>query len=382
MRKIIPIVLCTSGVVLFVFCKKNVDFLTDVGDWKEEEECMEVEGEGRICLEKQIEFITVGDIGDHPLDMIFVLDVSRSMDDDLSRFGRAFRSLISQVENTDWRMFFTTTDHGDHEYSEDSSGQKYYTNQSWKTYYGNEPHFCKFMDLEYNGQVFLNHKQLSKRMVNYEDIFRDTLTPNSGHERCILAPNCQGDMEQPLRVLVACFHQLRQIIRKDAAVAVFIATDEDERVEDFQKATPAEKVIQTFESIFPGQRFYAFAFLIKDEDCYIQQNQYSSVAYGDRVAKLTSLTHGESFSICDADYDDSLRKFSTLLRDKLSQIVLKQKPFLPERLLEVEFISGSSSGGWRVIDQEIIFSEPLSPGTELKVTYYTKKNNILLSEIR
>ena len=72
-----------------------------------------------MCVEQKEETIVIKDITNHPIDMIFVWDVSQSMQADLLRIGQAFDSLISQVEDTDWRIMFTTTYHGDHEFEED-----------------------------------------------------------------------------------------------------------------------------------------------------------------------------------------------------------------------------------------------------------------------
>ena len=157
-------------------------------------------------------------------------------------------------------------------------GLRYFTNENWRNYKGNKPYFGQLMYLKRKGNT-LNTKVLSREILNYKEIFRDTLDIDPAKEFGCSEISCPIDMEQPLRSLMASFHRLAQRtrspsepkIRKDSDVVVFIATDEDERVEDPRNATRAESVIRTFQTLFSGQRLYAFAFLVQSTECYTQQ---------------------------------------------------------------------------------------------------------------
>ena len=378
-------------VMILVSCGTRVDFLTHV-DFESPElaaggtakGCLTIEGGGDVCVEQKEEIIRIKDTTNHPLEMIFVSDLSQSMISDLSRLGRAFKPLISQVEATDWRMMFTTAYHGDHTFEENlDTGKKTFTNENWWNYAGDMPYFGQLMYLKYN-EHNLGIKVLSKAVGSYEEIFQDTLDIDPYRDFGCSEEFCPVDIEQPLRVLIASFHRLSRParspfaprIRKNSDVIVFISTDEDERVEDPTNATRAEEVIKTFQTLFPGQKLYAFAFLVNSRDCYTQQvKQKRPVAYGRRVSILTSLTHGKSFSICDPDYGDSMEAFSSLLKARLQGEELEQDPFLPEKL-EVNFPANVNPTDWDVIGKELIFKDPLPPGTKLKITYFVKKQMI------
>ena len=201
------------------------------------------------------------------LEILFVVDVSGSMDDNLEEIGEHMQPLLSDIQDKNWRMAFTTADHGDHSKSK-------ITSERWEDYEGALPKFGKLMKLEKRGKV-LNQFILDRHTSEHEQVFRDTLTRQQSSD-CELPPYCQGDNEQPLRSLKAAISRYevnpenKDFFQPNADTVVVVVTDEDERRNDSRNATTAEEVIQTYERIFKGQkkRLFGFSVSIQKEKCY------------------------------------------------------------------------------------------------------------------
>ena len=376
----------------FLSCGSKVQFLR-TGEEKEDPppeqtpspECLEKVINGKtICVQQEVKIFLVEELAKKPIDFLFVVDVSPSMWDDLSRLGQAFSDLMSQISVSDWQMLFTTADHGDYE-KDPKTGQEmmiFSSQQDWKNYNGKAPHFGQFMDLEYQGKR-LNQKSLTANTPDYINVFKDTLTKTLS-EDCSSAPYCQGSLEQPLRVLKSSLERLKLLqtdsnssgpsLRDSASFVSFIVTDEDERVEDPDKATSAQEVVESFKKWFPEKSFHSFALLIQDEECLNLQKAHSpNSVYGEKVSKLAELTQGKNVSLCETNYGPPLREISHLLRNLIESLNLDYEPVLPEEI-RVEFIKGKSQADWTLNGKKLTFKAGLEPGAEIKVSYFVEKS--------
>lgn len=327
-----------------------------------------------VCVEQKVEIITIKNLEEEHINFLFILDVSASMTDDLSRLGEAFESLISQIRLIKWNMFFTTADHGDHDYTENlETKNKVFSSQKWEDYTGDKPYFGQFMDLEYKGES-INQKQLSVNTTDYINVFKDTLTKNL-EEDCDLAPYCQGSLEQPLRVLKS---SLKRLAKKDpfkGDIISIIVTDEDERSEDLENATKAQEVVNTFNTLFPEKSFHAFSLLIQDNNCLKQQQEYSPQSvYGERISELAKLTQGKNISLCELDYGPPLKSISRFVRNLIESVDLKEQPILTQNIT-IEFLKGSSRKQWELKNKKIVFKKALDIGSEIKVSYFYEVKN-------
>ena len=338
-----------------------------------------------ICVQKKEEIFYIDHLENQVVDFLFVLDVSVSMTAVLERLGQAFESLMSSIQKMNWRILFTTADHGDHFYTEDpSTGEKIFSHQSWEDYQESEPYFGQFMYLEHRGKK-IDSVSLSVNTLDYAQVFKDTLTRKTG-DSCELAPYCQRAMEQPLRAHKASLERLAKgdgsatspKLREQAPLISFIITNEDERKEDPDSATTAKELLSRFKELFPKKEFYAFGLLIPDDgspesqECLKQQmdsspdGRYSAV-FGQKVAELPRLTKGENISLCESDYGPPLQKISQLLRSHIQSLTLKEKPLLDS--LQVEFIKGEKQTSWKQDGQKLLFEQALPPHAEIKVSY-------------
>ncbi len=365
----------------FMACGSQIKVLSHLGDEEEDrpvakKNCLKKTLAGKtICVQQKTQNFYIKSLNNKAVDFVFVLDVSDSMLEDLSRLGQAFSFLISHIKDSDWRMFFTTADHGDYRLNTVTGGMEALvgSHQSWRDYKGKKPYFGRFMDLEYQGKT-LNQKELNAGTPDFAQVFQDSLTRKPG-EDCLLAPYCQGPLEQPLQVLNSVFERWAEeetYAKPSADFVSFIVTDEDERAEDQDQALTADKVLAGFKKLFPQKSFYSFAFLIQDEDCLIKQKKHSpSSQYGKKVSELARLTGGKNISLCEADYGPSLRDISALLKNLIESVKLASVPVLPGEI-QVEFIKGPARPDFRLEGNKLVFHPALEPGTELKVSYFVE----------
>ena len=334
-------------------------------------------------LQKKTQIFSIKGIKNKPINILFVLDVSDSMKDDLARMGEAFLPLMSQIKDTNWRLLLTTADHGDHNFIRDPNGKTIFSNQKWQDYKEDKPYFGQFMALEHNGQL-LPIKSLHKKVPFYNEVFKDSLT-RLLDDSCDLPPFCQGPLEQPLRALDASLERLfsteSHLWNTKGDVIAFLITDEDERVEDKNQATTAHSVLLNFESLFPTRNLYAFTISIQDDVCLKQQQQYSpQSAIAKNVANLATLTGGKNVSLCEKDYAQAFEKVSYFLRTLIEKVSLKQAPILPDEI-KVTFLKGQKIP-WTAKTKNIVFDSPLEPNSKIKVEYWVLDKHPSKEEVK
>ena len=357
--------------LLFVQCSSNHNFYIEDDEAFQQASVIDTAEEQPVCQSGEICSITEKftlNGSDISLSLLFVVDVSQSMREHLKRLGSALKPFLSHIKNFDWKMAFTTADHGDHVKTNGRVG-----GQSWQNYNGSKPHFGRFMNLEFRGSL-MKQKILNKQNDLYETIFYDTLTVNEGAKACRLAPYCQGDHEQPLKALKAAIEREENKKffgrKKKSDFAAVIITNEDERVEDIRNAVTAEEVKNTFYSVFPkGKSFYGFGIIVKSEDCYEREkSKDQAVEYGKRVGRLASLTNGKNISICAQDYGSALRDISSLIKKRVLDNVYLSTARPDPDSVEVK-MDPAQSAEWKVEGRHIVFTPSLKEGTKVEVTY-------------
>ena len=309
------------------------------------------------------------------LEIIFVVDASKSMDDNLTAVGQNMEALLSHVKKgQNWRIAFITADHGDHHDSPNEIADE----ESWESYHGKIPRFGQFMPLEKNGRVG-NQKILTQNTPEHAQVFKDTLT-RSHPDECSLPPFCHGYNEQPLRSLKSAIERAgsdpahQEFFKPHTDTAVIIVTDEDERKHDFVRATRARDVLTAYRNQFRRQnkRLFGFSISIQDEQCLSQENQgglfqKSSASYGRVIARLAELTGGSNISLCKENYGESLRDISKRAEELVQSISLKKLFYLPSTV-QVALIPHKDTA-WKLYGRSLVFSKSLPPGTKIKVSY-------------
>ena len=354
----------------FLSCGSNIEFSVPEDEIRLDCLVKEIEGE-EICVIEKTEIFDVKNFQDKTIDFLFILDVSPSMTDDLARLGDAFSGLMSQIKESKWRIFFTTADHGDHEYTETEDGILAFSQDRWQDYQQEGPYFGNLMFLEHQGKK-LDQKVLSVKVPEYNSVFKDTLTSLKSAD-CSQAPYCQGSLEQPLRVLNSTLERFSKssTIKETESLISFIITDEDERKEELEQATKAETVVGNFKSLFPKKSLYSFSIIIQDEECLASQRKYSAHSVlGTRISKLAPLAHGKNISICEESFVPALNEISKIVRRLVGSFKLSEKP-LSKASVKVEFLDKKQPPvKWHLEGKRIIFEQPLELNSKVKVTYF------------
>ena len=279
------------------------------------------------------------------------------------------QAILSYIQDKNWRMAFTTADHGDHNMEKKTS-------ERWESYSGSLPRFGKLMKLE-KGRRVLDQFILNQDTSEYEQIFKDTLTRNS---ECNLPPYCQGNNEQPLRALKAAINRYRtdtqnnSFFEPNVDTVVLIITDEDERRNDTQNATKAEEVIDTYEQMFAKQkkRLFGFSVSIQDEECYKNERGgfllSRGAAYGHIIGRLAELTGGRNVSLCSKNYGAALTDISKVTRSLVQSLVLQKIFYIPETV-RVSLFPPQPHVSWKLYGRKVVFSDDIQAGTQVAVSY-------------
>ncbi len=305
------------------------------------------------------------------LEVIWDIDASQSMDDNLIAVGDNLTSFLSNIQDKDWRMAFITADHGDH--------LEKLGSERWEDYDGKEARFGKFMSLERSGKIW-DQKILHKDVFHYAQIFQDTLTRRSPGE-CSLPPFCHQHNEQPLRALKAAIERVnsdpihQDFFKPNTDTVVIIITDEDERRHDFKNATTAEDVIQTYLTQFRGlkKRLFGFSISIQDASCLNRENNrkwlsQSAATYGRMIARLAELTGGQNISLCSEHYGDALADISQRTQKLIHSVTLQKLFYIPDTV-KVKLIPNQPDVSWKIYGRSLVFSDNIQPGTKIRVGY-------------
>ena len=315
------------------------------------------------------------------LEIILVVDVSGSMDEDLRAIGSNMTSLLAHIDEKKWRMAFITADHGDHDRNNPSEAER------WQDYKGSLPRFGQFMPLEKRGRIG-DQKILDKQTPNYIKVFRDTLVRESSDE-CDLPPFCQGRNEQPLRALKAAIERAesdrvhQEFFKPNTDTVVIIITDEDERKHEHLYATKAAEVLQAYTAQFKRQkkRLFGFSISIQDKECFEQERgsglffdwfDKSAVAYGKIIARLADITGGSNISLCEKNYSASLQDISERTKRLVHSVILREMFYIPDTV-EVELTPHQPNISWKLYGRSLVFSGDLLPETKITVHYQYEK---------
>ncbi len=199
--------------------------------------------------------------------------------------------------------------------------------------------------------------------ANAESTFASMVTVGtggSGNEQAMLASMMAFDKRNS---------ENAGFFRDSTDLAILVLSDEDE-MSNGASGTAASEVLQHFQRTWgESKRLLAFGIIIKtgDQACLAQQlSDSAGGSYGTRAADLARLTGGETFSICDSDYSDSLNAIGEKVRNLVFSIQLSQTPV--PRSVRVDISTGEQIP-FRVEGKRIIFERAPQQGARIVVSY-------------
>ena len=344
--------------------------------------------EDQTCFVLDKDLFEIGSAEYSDLEMMFIMDVSISMEDNLEKIGRGFSSLMSIIKDFNWKMAFTTADHGDHEYlfNTKNNTKQFAAPQSWRDYQGNQASFGRLMPLQ-KGQILLSQNILRSSDKDYEKIFYDTITldyekGSNKKVKCHLPPYCQEGHEQPLRVLKSVIEQAsypthNRFFDDDSLLAVFIVTDEEERAEDPQNAATALQVQEAFSQMFPSsKKMVVYGISIQDEKCLKEQRKKGNANYSSELNRLSKLTGGGGVDICQKDYSPVFSRIAKELKKHIFELPLPEQALIsnqtPVKVRAKDRNGKAFDLKWDVDEtrKTVYFLDPLKEGDQIQLIYY------------
>lgn len=310
------------------------------------------------------------------VDLLIVFDNSGSMKEDNLAMAQRLGGLVDILENsgTDWQMCYVTTNAT----SNFSLGGK---NQVpgkiidwWK----------KDGLLTMSSGFKVLNSSIPK--VDIQKYFNDTASVLGGdgtsNEQAINSSRLAlGDASNS------------NCLRADAAKAVLIVSDEDEkscggRCQDAsgtsnwtQADIRAQYVALTAEDSqqglidlvktkFPDKPFTASAIVIKpsSDACWATQDAQAPAFYGIEYSKLVGMTGGILGDICAANYAPSLQTIAMRIESSLSSISLECVPVASPAPV-FTFTPAANAQPYTLAGDKVLFSPAVAAGTVVKVDY-------------
>ncbi len=247
--------------------------------------------------------ISVGD--DRPVDILFVVDNSGSMNFERSNLAQRIDGMISQIAGLDWQIAITSTDATNN--NERSNGQ-----------------LIPLMGL--TGEYILD----SNMDVNVaQSIFGNTVqnfAGGSGNEEGIYSAKRVIDR------YIAGQGAHREFIRNGSDLSIVVLSDEDEASNGQNIRITPQNFVNFVDTTFNGTKNMVFHSIIVrpgDSACLQGEGAFYGNTY-DQLSRLTGFgqTGGAIIgSVCNADYTSQLRDIGQSVKDLKNSIRLECPPY-------------------------------------------------------
>jgi hypothetical protein len=289
------------------------------------------------------------------VDILVVMDNSRSMKYEQSSISKRFSSFIDQLTNIDWQLAISTTDVS-------GTGQM------------KDGRFLKFKNSD---QYFLNSRQDPDFT---REAFSETIQVGSfgsGEEQGIKSTFRALERSLDARGENSSF------IRDQAGLAIILVTDADETLAPNQSPTYRNDPIQLLAFIernWPRKKVKFHSIIVKpgDENCLKDTTgRNENEDYGKTYFSISQMTDGIVGSVCEEDYGSQLSAIGDSTSDLIRQFTLQCNPEDTDNngkvnLTVIHSNSGSEIKNFKVQTNKLIFDQPLVTGN-YKVDYFCKK---------
>ncbi len=286
------------------------------------------------------------------VDLLVVMDNSRSMEYEQMSISNRFSSFIDQLTNIDWQLAIATTDVLGDDQMKDG----------------------RFIRFRNTNKFFLS----SRDNISFaKRTFSETIRIGSS-----------GDTdEQAIKATYRALERAleargdnRFFVRDDAALAVIIVSDADETLPLNQLPTakndPA-RLLAFIDSNWPQKKVRFHSIIVRDGDqaCLTDPNDINE-GYGLTYARLSQMTGGIIGSVCEQDYGRQLSSIGNSTNDLIKQYTLKCAPQDTDNDGKLNIIvenleTGVQVKNFKVQSTQLVFDQPL-PGGSYKVEYYCK----------
>jgi hypothetical protein len=342
------------------------------------------------------------------VDVLIVDDNSGSMSSEQAQMAQKFSSFLSQLDAKfiDYRIGIITTDVSSaatSSTSDDGASNSLYNepraiNKNGALQDGNLVPFE-------NGAAFLTSSTADKETLFAKNIQRaETLQceaylkqyPNSPLPQNGYHANCPSGDERGIFAANLFFEKNpSSFVRPNAHLAVVVLSDEDVRGnlygggDSYEMETKdlPQTLVDKVKSAYSGKTLSVHSIIVKPGDAaceYKQDHQMGPASInpthgvtfnhihgsqGTQYAKATELTNGILGDICANDYGSQLANIGANIVDRLSDITLA---CAAPGSLEVTLSPAKAGVTWNLSGTTLRLSEPLDPGTQIRVKYSCK----------
>lgn len=288
---------------------------------------------------------------DRPVDILFIIDTSGSMDDERRNLAQKFNGFLNMIKDLDFQIAVTTTD---------VVGTQSYEDGRLTTFKNaSGPYILdSSYDLSEAQQLF------GTRVQN--------LPKGDGNEQGIYAT-----VRMIQRALDGKNPVNREFIRNNADLAVVVLSDEDENSNGANVKYTPTKFLEFVNTAFGKKKNFTFHSIItKPGDTSCKNN--GGASYGVNYAEVSKLTgYGQPGgaiigSVCAVDYTSQLTAIGQSVKDMQKSMSLECSPLDLDNDgksdMEVSFraVGGSNysayPGAFTIQGQKIVFEDYLEPG--------------------
>jgi hypothetical protein len=266
------------------------------------------------------------------LDLIIVVDNSRSMEQEQANLSQRLGALLSKINDSDWRMNIVTTD------PKDGCSRAVFK----------------------KGEVDLAKK------------FEVAVKPGTGG----------SGYEEGIRMAIegmSC--KTADWLRPNSSIAVLFVSDEDNCSQNgmdcknsgYEDPNVLLQYIEKNLGRIPGKSARVYGIFWEPgtacTSAYYEAHQYSS---------LVKKTGGQAGSICDADFTPTLNRISADVNQiLLSELELKNNPVPASVKVKIDGVERSD--GFRIVENRISFDVIPPYGSQIEVSYFHSPTPILSS---
>jgi hypothetical protein len=260
---------------------------------------------------------------DPPVDVLFAVDRSSSMDDDAAQLGEAFENFIGALtaSTRGWNIGVVTYD-----------------------------------------DACFNHGVLDVNTPAVEDRFAEAVAMGLDHE-IVLDEQLLQLTDRALRQTVsgACN---QDFLRAGALLHVIVVSDEPERSTETASAWTWDHWLERFEAWVVGPSLLKVSGVVDLDDCNEGAEGY---------LEAIEATGGEALSICDASWAEHALALAEASSDFLFSFELSEQPDADSIVIEIDGTEQAS--GWRydAASNLVIFGDELAdqvdPGAEVVIHY-------------
>lgn len=263
------------------------------------------------------------------LDILVVIDNSKSMAYEQRNMAQRFKSFLDQLKTLDWKLSVTTTDMEPR----------------------NSPAVGDLIE-------FVNPQSRKK-----EKFIHSGLPPGLAQKlfaQMIERPETGSSFEQGLSAAQMALSRHRGEIRNSSALSVVLVSDSDETVNPKLPDDPlqhtADGMLQFIQRSFgPQKKFVFHSIIVKENDstCLARNNNEN---YGRSYAELSKKTQGIVGSVCEKDYGSQLKAMGQRSWELVHEFDLGCSP-------KDLRITGPGLPSYEVRESRVLFAESLSPGS-------------------